>query len=151
RVIQMMIALLMGLGVFFGAMAMVVDLGYGMTQRGAMQNAADAGALAVGRLMAGSVALDATGQAVYALSDNQVDQTVCAIAAANFVSHPVVMLRDPTSADSAYSVGTHWLNCQTRAEFELTSLSPLVTWSASSSTHQVAVQYLPCDGQATGT
>jgi hypothetical protein len=149
-VIQVFVALLMGLGVFFGTMAMVVDLGYGMTQRGAMQNAADAGALAAGRLMAGTVALGSNGNAVYALSDNQLDQTVVTIAAPNFIDHPVVMPRDPTSADSGYSAGTHWLNYQTRDEFELTSLSP-VTWTASATTHQVAVQYLPCDGQTAGT
>jgi len=41
-VIQVFVALLMVVGVFFGTLAMVVDLGFGMTQSGAMQNASDA-------------------------------------------------------------------------------------------------------------
>src|SRR5688572_22650162 len=44
RVIMVLLALLMGLGVMFGMQAVVVDMGYGMGQHGAMQNAADAGA-----------------------------------------------------------------------------------------------------------
>jgi hypothetical protein len=144
------VALLMGLGVLFGTQALVVDLGYGMAQHGAMQNAADAGALAAGRLMAGSVSLDTTNKAVYALSDNQVHQQVATLAGANFTGQWVTMPRVPTAADSGYLPGTHWLNTLTGAEFELTTISP-VTWTRPTATHQIAVQYLPCPGQSSGT
>ena len=67
------LALMMASGVFFGILALVVDLGYGMDQQGVMQNAADAGSLAAAQLMAGSVALNSAGQPVYAVSDNEVN------------------------------------------------------------------------------
>jgi hypothetical protein len=83
-VIMVLLALLMGLGVLFGTQAVVVDMGYGMQQQGVMQNAADAGAMAVGRLMASSVSLDNSGNVVYALTDNQIHQQVADFADDNY-------------------------------------------------------------------
>jgi Flp pilus assembly protein TadG len=152
RVIIVFVALLMGLGVLFGSQALVVDLGYGMGQHGAMQNAADAGALAAGRLMAGSVSVDVNGKTVYALTDNQIYQQVESLAVANFQG-TVRMNRDPQSSDYAYQLHTTWLNTSTYTEFELThkdEASHLATWTVVS-THQLAVQYLPCPGVTGGT
>jgi hypothetical protein len=154
RVIVVLLALLMGLGVLFGSQALVVDLGYGMGQHGAMQNAADAGALAAGRLMAGSVSLDASNRPVYALSDNQVFERAAAFAGPNFTGQWVVLARNPTAADATGRLlGTHWLNTLTGDEFELTRTSPSSppAWTPPAATHQIAVQYLPCPGQADGT
>jgi hypothetical protein len=75
------LALLMGLGVLFGSQAMVVDLGYSMGQQGAMQNGADAGAMAAARLLASSV-----GNASpinYVASDNQVHNIAAQFASYN--------------------------------------------------------------------
>jgi hypothetical protein len=151
-VIIVLVALLMGLGVLFGSQAMIVDLGFGMSRQGTMQNAADAGAMAGGRLMAGAVSLDTTGKAVYALSDNQIHQRVQNLALSNLQA-AVRMPRDPTSSDSTYSVHTTWLNTTTFATFELTELDQVhhvATWTGVS-THQLAVQYLPCSGASAGT
>ncbi len=146
------VALLMGLGVLFGSQAMIVDLGYGMNQQGTMQNAADAGAMATGRLMAGAVSLGATGKAVYALTDNQIHQQALSLAVSN-LQGTVRLARDPITSDYAYSLRTTWLNTTTLTEFELTELDVVhhtATWS-SISTHQLAVQYLPCTGSTAGT
>jgi hypothetical protein len=151
-VIIVFLALLMGLGVLFGSQTMIVDLGYGMSQQGTMQNAADAGAMAAGRLMAGSVSLDASGKAVYALTDNQIHQQVQSLVLNN-VQGTVRMPRDPTSGDVAYPLHTTWLNTSTFSEFELTALDQVhhvATWTRVS-THQLAVQYLPCPGASAGT
>jgi hypothetical protein len=85
-----------------GVAAMVVDLGYGMVQQGVVQNAADAGALAAGRLMAGSVALDASQKPVYALSDNLIHQQAADLADDNFVG---------AVADNHRSLAVQYLQC----------------------------------------
>lgn len=83
--IIVLIALMMALGVLFGSQALVVDLGYGMGEQGAMQNAADAGSMAAAKLMAGSVAINSSGSAVYVVSDNQIYQRALSLATPNFV------------------------------------------------------------------
>ena len=77
------VALLMGLGVLFGTQALVVDLGYGMGQQGAMQNSADAGALAAAKLLASSVGNGSP--VIYVVSDNQVNATAIQFATYNRV------------------------------------------------------------------
>jgi hypothetical protein len=154
--IVVFLALLMFFGVLFGPGAFVVDLGYGMAQQGAIQNAADAGALAAGKLMAGSVSLDTSGRPVYGLTDNQLHNTVASIAPVNFMGTWVTMGRNPTSADKppTYSVGTMWFNTVTGAEFELTQKDPrpaTPVWLPAEATHQIAVQYLDCSGNSSGT
>jgi hypothetical protein len=149
------LALLLGFGVLFGSSALAVDLGYGMAQQGAMQNAADAGALAAGKLMAGSVSVDANSRTVFALSDNQIHQQVASLVLDNFQG-TVRMPRDPTSSDWNYTPRTTWLNRSTYTEFELTSVVQLsngthvATWRQIS-THQVAVQYMACSGSTDHT
>lgn len=54
-----MVALMMA--VFFGILGLVVDLGFLMVHRRQQQNAADAAAMGVARLLAGSVGIDAGG------------------------------------------------------------------------------------------
>jgi Flp pilus assembly protein TadG len=79
--IVVFVALLMGLGVIFGTGAMVVDVGYGMGQQGAMQNGADAAALAAANLLAGSVG-NAT-PVTYVTTDAQVNTTAVQFATYN--------------------------------------------------------------------
>jgi hypothetical protein len=64
------VALLIALGVLFGTQALVVDLGFDMSQHGSMQTAADAGALASARVLAASVG--STSPVNYVVSDNAV-------------------------------------------------------------------------------
>ena len=145
-------ALLLGLGVLFGSGAMVVDLGYGMVQQGAMQNAADAGALAAGKLMAGSVSIDGSGNPVYVLTDNQVHQQVASLVVDNFQG-TIRMSRDPRATDNTYALHTTWLNTTSFTAFELTALDQVThvaTWRLTSS-HQLAVEYLACPGKTSGT
>src|SRR5262245_41043015 len=122
---MVLLALLMGLGVLFGSQALVVDLGYSMVKQGAMQNAADAGAMAAGKLMAGEVALDTSNKAVYQLSDNQTHRQVASRMVDNWPG-TVRMDRDPGDGD-AYPLNTTWLNTSTYTEFELNS-RPVATW-----------------------
>jgi hypothetical protein len=116
------LALLVALGVLFGAQAMVVDLGYGMGEQGAMQNAADAGAMAAAKLMAGSVALDSSGNAVYVVSDNQVYQRALSLATPNFVG---------SLGSSAHAIAVQYLACpgqsDGRPNFAAQSDSTVVT------------------------
>lgn len=77
------IAMLMATGVMFGTMALVLDLGFDMGQQGAMQNAADAGALAGARLLASSVG--STNPINYVVSDNDVHNAVVQFATYNRV------------------------------------------------------------------
>ncbi len=79
-----LIGLLLTCGVLLGVAALVVDVGYGMAQQGAMQTAADAGALATARLLAASVASDSPVQ--YLTSDTQVHATATQFAAYNRVA-----------------------------------------------------------------
>ena len=81
------LAMLIATGVFFGILALVVDMGYGMGQQGVMQNAADAGVLSAAKLMAESVSKDASGKAVYALSDNQIYQRALDLANDNYIGN----------------------------------------------------------------
>jgi len=104
-VIIIFIALLMGLGVMFGSEAMIVDLGYGMGQQGAMQNAADAGAMAAGKLLAGSASNGSNG-VVYVVTDNQVHQTAQSLADAN---HPDGM------SGATYTMAIEYLDCNGNA------------------------------------
>jgi hypothetical protein len=76
-----LIALLMTSGALFGIMAMVVDIGYGMAQQGAMQTAADAGALSAARLLA--VTVGNASPIIYVSSDNQVHSTATQFVAYN--------------------------------------------------------------------
>ncbi len=51
--------------VFFGMLALSVDVGFGLAQRRASHNAADAAALAAAKFLAGQVSLDASGNVVF--------------------------------------------------------------------------------------
>jgi Flp pilus assembly protein TadG len=79
--IVVFLGLMMALGVLFGMQAMVVDLGYDMGQQGVMQNGADAGALAVAKLLASSVA--DTSPISYVASDDQVQAAASQFASYN--------------------------------------------------------------------
>ena len=77
-----MFALLMT--VLLGVLALVVDLGMGMVQRRALQNAADAGSMNGARVMAGTVATDAQNNVVYvSLANQTVHLRVLALATPN--------------------------------------------------------------------
>jgi hypothetical protein len=100
--IVVFLALLMGLGVIFGTGAMVVDIGYGLGQQGAMQNGADAGALAAGDLLAHSVGYRevASDPVVYVATDRQVNN-----AAAQFA----IYNRGGALPSTTYQVATEYL------------------------------------------
>lgn len=65
------------LTVFFGMLALVVDLGFLMVQRRIQQNAADAAALGVAKLLASSVGIDSSGGIHFV---DQSDATVMSLA-----------------------------------------------------------------------
>jgi hypothetical protein len=56
--------------VFFGMLALSVDIGFGLAQRRASQNAADAAAFAAAKFLAGQVSVDASGNVVFIESND---------------------------------------------------------------------------------
>jgi len=111
------LALLMGTGVLFGMMAMVVDLGFDMGQQGAMQNAADAGALAAAKLLASSVAN--ASPINYVVSDSDVHNAAVEFATYNRVLPTPVPTPAPTPAPPTTGL---------------------------TATYETALEYLPWDG-----
>jgi Flp pilus assembly protein TadG len=73
---QSMILIAGGFAMLLAAVAVSVDWGYGFAQRRAMTNAAQAGALAAGRLLAGSVILS-NGQARFPTHQEDVFTEAC--------------------------------------------------------------------------
>src|SRR5438874_3655020 len=73
----------MGLGVMFGILALGVDAGFGMVQVRAMQNGADAGALAAANLVAGSATDGGGGVVAFAVANGDVQSKAEEFAASN--------------------------------------------------------------------
>jgi hypothetical protein len=76
------LALFVSSGLMFGIMALVIDLGFDFGQQGALQNGADAGAMATAKLLAGSVVSDSP-EATYGVTDSQLRSTASDLAGAN--------------------------------------------------------------------
>jgi hypothetical protein len=74
---QVMVMAAFVLGVFFGILGLAIDLGFVMIERRMQQNAADAAALGVARLLAGTVGIDSSGNVNYV---DQTDTTVMDLA-----------------------------------------------------------------------
>jgi hypothetical protein len=92
-------AIMIATGVIFGTGAVVVDAGYGLGQQAAMQNAADAGALAGAELMARNITSSPTG-AVYQVGDAAVQAQALQFATAN-------------STQTTPTIAVTYLNCAT--------------------------------------
>ncbi len=87
----------------FGMLALIVDLGLGMAQFRALQNAADAGVMNGAKLMAGSVGVDASGNVIYvSLANDRVHARAQAMVTSN---------RPAALATYAYSMAVQFLNC----------------------------------------
>jgi Flp pilus assembly protein TadG len=113
-----MFALLMT--VLLGMLALVVDLGMGMVQIRALQNAADAGAMNGARVMAGTVATDASNNVIYVSLANQTvhDRVLDFVTPNRLVS----------AATFTYSTAVEFLNCSSGSlGFTAASDAALVT------------------------
>jgi hypothetical protein len=77
------VTLLIGLGVMFGMLALVVDVGFGMSQIRGMQNGADAGSVAAAKLAASSISAGPGGAIVYLISNDDVHNKAVEFAALN--------------------------------------------------------------------
>src|SRR5688572_10118553 len=79
------VTLLFGLGAMFGVLALGIDAGYGMLQVRAMQNGADAGAMAAAKLASGSVVSDGAGGIIFTIPNGTVYEKAREFA---FYNHP---------------------------------------------------------------
>jgi Flp pilus assembly protein TadG len=84
---QTLVVIALVVTVLLGAMALGIDWGYGLTQRRAMQNAADAGALGAARLLAGN-ALDTEDGVIFAVYERQLWCTANGYADSNRAFRP---------------------------------------------------------------
>src|SRR6266851_5884010 len=84
---QALVVVALAAVVLMAALALALDSGYGLTQRRAMQNAADAGALAAARLIAGNVVTTNQGT-VFATYERQAYCTAAAFASDNRAFRP---------------------------------------------------------------
>ena len=106
--------------VCFGMLALTVDIGFGLVQRRAAQNAADAAALAAAKLLAKSVDTDANGNVVWVdTNDSGVWSTSSPFFTANHVGGPLA---------PSFTTALGYLDCNKASlGFSSSSASALVT------------------------
>src|SRR5947207_10491762 len=83
---QVMVTAALMVSVFFGMLAMAVDIGFGLAQRRSSQNAADAAAMAAARILAKSVDVATDGGVVFI---DATDSIVWGIASPYFTANRV--------------------------------------------------------------